>query len=53
MNSDEYTIIMDTNILYQGGAQKADFTIFAFSKNFYEVVDRIEELDIYGNIKMV
>ena len=52
MSSSEYLIIFDTNILYVPYKEKADFRIFYFNSTFKNVLDKIEELDLYEYVKL-
>lgn len=48
MSSDkEFFIVFDTNVLYQNYEKKADFTNFSFNATFKNIVDIINEYDIY------
>lgn len=46
----EYFVVFDTNILYQPYEKKADFTAFSFNATFKNVIDLINELDIYEKV---
>jgi len=46
----EYFVVFDTNILYQSYEKKADFTAFSFNATFKNVIDLINELDIYEKV---
>ncbi|PJN80222.1 hypothetical protein CWE04_09810 [Thomasclavelia cocleata] len=50
--SDEttYWLIFDTNALFQAYEKKADFTIFNFNATFENVIDMINQLDIYNQV---
>ncbi|MGD9676995.1 MAG: PIN domain-containing protein [Vulcanibacillus sp.] len=52
MSSNEYLIVFDTNILYVPYKDRADFTTFYFNSTFKNVIDKIEELDLYDYIKV-
>lgn len=52
MASSEYLIVFDTNILYVPYKERADFTTFYFNSTFKNVIDKIEELDLYNYIKV-
>lgn len=47
MSSSEYLIVFDTNILYVPYKDRADFTKFYFNSTFKNIIDKIEELDLY------
>ena len=49
-NNREYFIVFDTNILYQTYEKKADFTSFSFNATFKNVIDMINQLDIYEKV---
>lgn len=42
-----YCLIFDTNALFQAYEKKADFTTFSFNATFENVIDMINQLDIY------
>lgn len=46
----EYFIVFDTNILYQTYEKKADFTSFSFNATFKNVIDMVNQLDIYEKV---
>lgn len=48
----EYFVVFDTNILFQPYEKKADFTTFSFNATFKNVIDLINELDIYEKVKV-
>lgn len=52
MTSNEYLIVFDTNILYVPYKERADFTTFHFNSTFKNVLDKIEELDLYEHVKV-
>lgn len=47
-----YTIIFDTNVLYQSYEKKANFCSFSFNSTFKNIVDLVNELDIYENVNL-
>ena len=51
-SSDEimYCLIFDTNALFQAYEKKADFTTFSFNSTFENVIDMINQLDIYNQV---
>lgn len=49
-NNKEYFVVFDTNILYQSYEKKADFTVFSFNATFKNVIDLINEMDIYEKV---
>ena len=48
-----YCLIFDTNALFQAYEKKADFTTFSFNATFENVIDMINQLDIYRECRMV
>lgn len=46
-NETTYCLIFDTNALFQAYEKKADFTTFSFNATFQNVIDMINQLDIY------
>lgn len=46
-NEITYCLIFDTNALFQAYEKKADFTTFSFNSTFENVIDMINQLDIY------
>lgn len=55
MNSNNeitYCLIFDTNVLFQEYKNKADFTTFSFNATFENVIDMINQLDIYNHVKL-
>ncbi len=51
MNSNnEFYVIFDTNVLYQNYDSRADFTKFSFNPVYAEIVNKIEQLDIYEKV---
>lgn len=52
MSSDkkEYFIVFDTNILFQPYEKKADFTSFSFNATYKNVIDMVNQLDIYEKV---
>lgn len=49
-NETSYYVIFDTNTLFQSYEKKADFTSFSFNSTYDNVVDMINQLDIYGQV---
>lgn len=45
-----YCLIFDTNALFQAYEKKADFTTFSFNATFENVIDMINQLDIYNQV---
>ena len=45
-----YCLIFDTNALFQAYEKKADFTTFSFNTTFENVIDMINQLDIYNQV---
>lgn len=45
-----YCLIFDTNALFQAYEKKADFTSFSFNATFENVIDMINQLDIYNQV---
>lgn len=45
-----YCLIFDTNALVQAYEKKADFTTFSFNATFENVIDMINQLDIYNQV---
>lgn len=50
--STKYLIVFDTNILHISYDKKADFTRFHFNSTFKNVIDKVEELDIYQDVNV-
>ena len=53
MNSNDeitYCLIFDTNALFQKYERKANFTAFSFNATFDNVIDMINQLDIYNQV---
>ncbi len=52
VSSDEiaYYLIFDTNVLFQTYEKKADFTTFSFNATYENVIDMINQLDIYDQV---
>ena len=46
----EYFIIFDTNVLFQNYDKRADFSTFRFNTTYHNVVDMIEQYDIYEHV---
>lgn len=49
-NETRYCLIFDTNALFQAYEKKADFTSFSFNATFDNVIDMINQLDIYNQV---
>jgi len=49
-NQVEYYLIFDTNVLFQAYEKKADFTSFSFNATYNNVIDMINQLDIYSQV---
>lgn len=47
-----YTIILDSNYLYNSYKSGGDFSKFAFNKPFYNLIEKIEEFDIYDYVNI-
>ena len=45
-----YYLIFDTNALFQSYEKKADFTAFSFNATYGNVIDMINQLDIYSRV---
>lgn len=45
-----YCLIFDTNALFQTYEKKADFRAFSFNATFENVIDMINQLDIYNRV---
>ncbi len=52
LSFDEYLVVFDTNTLHINYNKKGDFTRFYFNATLDNVINKIEELDIYSNIKI-
>lgn len=50
---DSFYVIFDTNILYKSYNKFADFNEFSFSSTFENILNRINELDIYERVNIV
>ena len=52
MNSSkrEYFVIFDTNVLYQHYDKGADYSSFSFGSNYDDIINCINELDIYEKV---
>lgn len=48
-----YYLIFDTNALFQAYEKKADFTSFSFNSTYDNVIDMINQLDIYDQVTLV
>lgn len=53
LNKKGYFVIFDTNILFRLYEKKADFTTFSFSSTYSNVIDMINQLDIYEQVTIV
>ena len=49
-NEIAYYLIFDTNVLFQAYEKKADFTSFSFNATYENVIDMINQLDIYSQV---
>lgn len=49
-NEVSYYLIFDTNVLFQAYEKKADFTSFSFNATYQNIIDMINQLDIYGQV---
>ncbi|MCI8285344.1 MAG: DUF4935 domain-containing protein [Firmicutes bacterium] len=49
----EYYLIFDTNTLFQQYDKKADFTSFSFNATYNNVIDMINQLDIYDEVELI
>lgn len=49
-NETTYWLIFDTNALFQAYEKKADFTTFNFNATFENIIDMINQLDIYNQV---
>ena len=52
-NNKEYFLIFDTNVLYRKYVKKADFSLFSFNSTFNNIIDFINQLDIYEQVIIV
>lgn len=52
MGNSRYLIVFDTNILYVEYKKRADFMTFYFDSTFKNIIDKIEELDVYEHIEV-
>lgn len=54
LNDDvRYYLIFDTNVLFQAYEKKADFTSFSFNSTYGNIIDMINQLDIYSQVILV
>ena len=54
LNNDvRYYLIFDTNVLFQAYEKKADFTSFSFNSTYENIIDMINQLDIYSQVVLV
>ncbi len=51
-NKAAYYLIFDTNALFQSYEKKADFTSFSFNSTYDNVIDMINQLDIYDQVTL-
>ncbi len=49
-NETAYYLIFDTNALFQSYTKKADFSSFSFNATYENVIDMINQLDIYNQV---
>lgn len=49
-NETAYYLIFDTNALFQAYTKKADFSSFSFNATYENVIDMINQLDIYNQV---
>ena len=49
-NEVAYYLIFDTNVLFQTYEKKADFTSFSFNATYKNIIDMINQLDIYNQV---
>lgn len=49
-NKIAYYLIFDTNVLFQAYEKKANFTAFSFNATYENVIDMINQLDIYDQV---
>lgn len=49
----EYFLVFDTNVLFRNYDKKADFTTFSFNSTFKNVIDMINQLDIYEQVAVL
>lgn len=47
-----YYLIFDTNTLFQSYEKKADFTSFSFNSTYENIIDMINQLDIYNQVTL-
>ena len=52
-NTEKYFIVFDTNTLYHPYDKRADFTSFSFSGTYDNVVEMINQGDIYEDVTLV
>lgn len=52
-NEITYYLIFDTNVLFQPYEKRADFTSFNFNTTYQNVIDMINQLDIYTQVVLV
>ena len=46
----DYYLVFDTNVLYQAYDKKSDFTSFSFNSTYRNVIDMVNQLDIYTKV---
>lgn len=52
MKSNKYLIVFDSNVLNVRHDKRGDFTRFHFHSTFDNIIDKLEELDIYPNVSV-
>lgn len=52
LNDKRYFVVFDTNILHQTYQNQADFTSFSLNLAFENVIEMINQLDIYDNVEI-
>ncbi len=53
INDNKYFLLLDTNILFQRYDKSADFTSFSFGEKYKQVIDIINEFDIYDKVTVL
>ena len=51
-NETTYYFVFDTNVLFQSYEKKADFTSFSFNATYENVINMINQLDIYDQVTL-
>ena len=51
-NDKRYILIFDTNKLYQSYQRQADFTSFSLNSEFQNIIEMINQLDIYEKVEI-